>query len=105
MNSSNALRRLQLLFQPLLRNRAILIVFGMTIWMTFLDRPDTLIDYFNNRARIEELRAEKQQLLERIEQDKRKKKELSSTGGEQLEKFAREEYFMKKPNEVIFIVK
>ena len=39
-----------------------------------------------------------------IERDKRKMGELRNNR-ESLEKFAREEYYMKKPDEVIFIVR
>lgn len=39
----------------------------------------------------------------RIEQDSRKLNELK-TNRENLEKFAREQYYMKKPDEEIFVI-
>lgn len=46
---------------------------------------------------------EKEYYQSKINDDKRKIKELR-TNNENLEKFAREQYLMKKPNEEIFII-
>ena len=46
---------------------------------------------------------EKEKLTNEIEQNKRKMKELKG-GKEKLEKFGREEYLMKKENEVVFVI-
>lgn len=98
-----ALQRIKQLFVPLLRNRFVLIVTGFTIWMLFVDE-DTFVDYYRNQQRINNLRTEQAELKQSIEHTNRKMKELQSSR-ENLEKFAREEYFMKKPNEVLFIIK
>jgi len=55
------------------------------------------------KRRIKKLEEEKVYYLKKIEEDKKKIKELR-TNAENLEKFAREQYLMKKPNEDIFIV-
>ncbi len=55
------------------------------------------------KRRIKSLEEEKVYYLQKIEEDKKKIKELR-TNAENLEKFAREQYLMKKPNEDIFIV-
>jgi cell division protein FtsB len=46
---------------------------------------------------------EKQYYLERIEEDSRRLNELK-TDRDNLEKFAREQYFMKKENEDVFVI-
>ncbi|MFW5756664.1 MAG: FtsB family cell division protein [Tangfeifania sp.] len=46
---------------------------------------------------------QKEYYIEKIASDKQKMKDLNA-GKEQLEKFAREQYFMSKPDEDIFIV-
>ncbi len=61
------------------------------------------IEMFATRRRIKSLEDEKEYYLQKIEDDKKKIKELQ-TSPENLEKFAREQYLMKKPNEDIFIV-
>ncbi len=55
------------------------------------------------KRRIKSLEEEKVYYLQKIEEDKKKIKELR-TNAENLEKFAREQYLMKKPNEDNFIV-
>jgi len=61
------------------------------------------VEMFATRRRIKSLEDEKEYYLQKIEDDKKKIKELQ-TSPENLEKFAREQYLMKKPNEDIFIV-
>lgn len=61
------------------------------------------IEMVATRRRIKSLENEKEYYLRKIEDDKKKIKELR-TSPENLEKFAREQYLMKKPNEDIFIV-
>lgn len=80
----------------------IMVVLIVLIWTAFFDE-ESLMRRHELGNRIEELEIERAELSERIEQDKRKISELENN--KQLEKFAREEYFMKKENEVIFIIK
>jgi cell division protein FtsB len=49
------------------------------------------------------LNKQKEYYLERIEADKQKLEDLNA-GKKQLEKFAREQYYMSKPDEDLFIV-
>ncbi|MBE6341416.1 MAG: septum formation initiator family protein [Bacteroidales bacterium] len=89
--------------KPLFQNRITFFVLGFVIWMTFIDE-DNIFVRINLHRKVSELQEEKAQLQNAIERDHRKMEELSSDRS-QLEKFAREEYFMKKSDEVIFIVK
>lgn len=52
---------------------------------------------------LNKLKADKTYFEEKIKNDRQKMKELM-TDDESLEKFAREQYLMKKPNEEIFVV-
>ena len=87
----------------LVRNPYVVSVLIFLLWMTFID-DDNLITSHRYSQKIEELSEEIESLLNGIEQDRREMKELKSNS-ETLEKFAREKYFMKKDDEVIFIIK
>ena len=72
------------------------------IWIALIDKNNI----FERRKicnTISVLQKEKSYYLQKIEQDNRKKKELLSSR-DNLEKFAREQYLMKKANEDIFII-
>ncbi len=88
---------------PLFKNKSVLIVLGFFLWIGACDK-DSMIDYISLKSKISSLEKEKAQMVVEIEQDKRKMEELQSNR-ENLEKFAREQYFMKRDDEEIFIVK
>ena len=85
-----------------LRNRYGVAVLGLLAWITFFDRNDAWTTFKNSRelARMEE---DKERYTAEISVTKEKLHELSSDK-ELLEKFAREEYLMKRPNEDIFVL-
>lgn len=87
----------------LARCKYFIIVCVFLAWIAFVD-DDNLIVKYSQAKTIERLEAEKARLESCIEQDKRKMSELRNNR-ESLEKFAREEYYMKKKDEVIFILK
>ena len=72
------------------------------VWLTFFDR-NNLVEKMQLRSKIATLKREKAYYQDKIEEDNRKIKELLSSK-ENLEKFAREQYLMKKPNEDIFVI-
>ncbi len=72
------------------------------VWLTFFDR-NNLVEKMQLRSKIATLKKEKAYYQDKIEEDNRKIKELLSSK-ENLEKFAREQYLMKKPNEDIFVI-
>lgn len=86
-----------------LRNKFVLTIVVFIVWLTFFDRYN-LIDMIGISTDIKKMENEKQYYQERIKQDSTRIQELS-TNNENLEKFAREQYLMKKSDEVIFIVK
>ena len=77
----------------------ILIVFA--VWMLFFDANSWFIHNELN-SDIEDLENEKKYYKREIEKDNKAIKKLSTEEG--LEKFAREEYYMKRDNEEIFII-
>lgn len=83
------------------KNWFILILVVFAIWMLFFDTNSWLIHHELNTD-IEALENEKEYYKREIEKDNKAIKKLSSEEG--LEKFAREEYYMKRDNEEIFII-
>lgn len=72
------------------------------VWVFFFDTNN----FFSQRRltkELNEVKVEKQFYIEEIEKDKEAKDELLNNS-EYLEKFARENYLMKRENEDIFIV-
>jgi cell division protein FtsB len=90
------------IIQPLFRNKYFVTALIFTVWIGIFDE-NNLIERYRLARRIKEYEKEKQHYIEEIEQNNRKLQELKSNS-ENLEKFAREEYLMKKKNEVIFVV-
>lgn len=82
-------------------NRYVLIFLVFLVWMIFWDENSFLIDKeFNDE--IEKLETDKEYYQNEIETDKAKIEKLHDTA--QLDKFAREEYKMKKEDEEIYII-
>ena len=87
---------------PVLKNKYMLTFLIFLVWITFFDQ-NNLVDRFRQMNRQEELKEEKEYYLDKIQRDSVKLHQLR-TNEENLEEFAREEYYMKKENEDIFII-
>lgn len=72
------------------------------LWLIIFDEH-SLLQHFHNKQKLNQFDEQEQFLNTKIISDKRKIKELQ-TNQSNLEKFAREEFLMKKENEDIFIV-
>ncbi len=72
------------------------------VWMLFFDSNDFVTQFQMSRQLSEKLE-DKQYYLDKIEEVQKDRKELLSNP-ELLEKFAREKYLMKRPNEEVFII-
>ncbi len=72
------------------------------VWIIFFDE-NSIVTHQQNKQRLQELLQQKEYYKERIKSDKQKLKDLNS-GMKELEKFAREQYYMSKPDEDVFIV-
>lgn len=79
----------------------ILILLIFIIWMFFFDGNSYLIHKELNQE-IEKLEGNKEFFKKEINQDKSQINKLKDTT--ELERFAREEYFMKQANEEIYII-
>ena len=87
---------------PVLRNKYLLTLIIFTVWILLLD-SNNLISRWKEMRNLKKLKAEKEYYVQRIEEDKRKLHELK-TSDRNLEKFAREQYRMKKPDEDLYII-
>jgi cell division protein FtsB len=72
------------------------------IWMTLFDTNDFYTQY-RLSSKLSDLRNDKEFYQKKIEEVKTDREELFSDP-ELLEKFAREKYLMKRPEEDVFII-
>jgi len=84
------------------RNKYFLTVFLFLIWIILMD-SNNLLSRIREIRELRKLKSDKEYYTNKIENDKNKLKELK-TDNHNLEKFAREQYRMKKPDEDLFIV-
>lgn len=87
---------------PWMKNKYILTLLVFLVWIILLD-PNNLISRVREIQTRNRLEREKEYYMGRIEEDRRKLNELR-TSNENLEKYAREQYRMKKPDEDLFII-
>ena len=84
-----------------LSNKYIWSLLFFVVWMLFLDN----YSYFDHRVldnQIEELEDNKSYYQEEIKKDESQIKQLKNP--DQVEKYAREKYFMKKDSEDIYLI-
>lgn len=87
---------------PTLRNKYILTTILFIVWILLLD-ANNLVARFREMRELRTLKNEKEYYLNRIEADRKKLMELR-TDDQNLEKFAREQYKMKRADEDLYIV-
>jgi len=87
---------------PWLRNKYTLTLVIFIFWMLLFDSSNW-IDVYSEYRRIKKFEREREYYIEKIKHDKNRLNELR-TNNENLEKFAREQYLMKKENEDIFVI-
>lgn len=83
-------------------NKYTLVGLLFLVWISFFDK-NSFIEKAQLRNKINTLTKEKTYYQQKIEEDNRKMRELLSNR-DNLEKFAREQYLMKKNDEDIFII-
>ncbi len=93
--------KLKKIFKPF-RNKFLLTTIIFLVWITFFDNHN-LLDRGSYYRDIIRLQQQKEYYVEKIKVDKLKLGELR-TNGSNLEKFAREQYLMKKDGEDIFLI-
>lgn len=87
---------------PFLRNKYFLTLTIFIIWIVLLD-SNNLIDRYRQISELQKLNIDKEYYINKIEEDRRKLNELK-TDNHNLEKFAREQYKMKRKDEDLYIV-
>jgi cell division protein FtsB len=87
---------------PYLKNKYVLTLLGFIIWITFFSQY-SLMERTRLARNLRELHDEKEYYLQQIKRDSARLHELT-TDDDNLEKFAREQYYMKKADEDVFIV-
>jgi cell division protein FtsB len=86
----------------ILTNKYLISTIVLSIWVVFFDKNDMLTQ-LDFSKQLKELEKERQYYLVEIESNKNKLVELQ-TNGTNLEKFAREQYLMRKEGEDVFVV-
>ena len=89
---------------PLLKflsNKYVIVLVFFIVWMFFLDTYSYLEHRFLDKE-IDELQTNKEYYQNEINKDKNSIRTLKNQ--HQLEKYAREKYYMKKDNEDIYII-
>ena len=87
---------------PILRNKFVLTILVFGVWIVLFDQ-NNMLDRFSNMKTLKKIEKKKDYYQNKIKEDQKRIQELTSDKDD-LEKFAREKYLMKKDNEVIFIV-
>jgi|TARA_B110000305_G_scaffold153039_1_gene169605 cell division protein FtsB len=84
-----------------LKNTYVIILLFFIVWMVFFDSNSTLV-HLELNEQINDLKKETQYFKNEIKKDNKELSKIQSDSG--LEKYAREELFMKRDNEDIFII-
>lgn len=85
-----------------LKNKYIITAIVFIVWVAFFDE-NNWVERAQNLKELRQLDNDKEYYIEQIEKDKQRLKELK-TDDENLEKYAREQYLMKKEDEVVFVI-
>jgi len=86
----------------LLKNKYLIASILFLTWIVFFDE-NSFVSHAENKRRLRELNKQKEYYQERIAEDKQKIEDLNA-GKNELEKFAREQYLMSKPDEDVYII-
>ncbi len=87
---------------PVLKNKYVITISVFAIWMLFFDQ-NNLVDRMRMSSEIRQLEDDREYYIDQIEKDSTRFHELT-TDKENLEKYAREQFLMKKKNEDVFVV-
>jgi len=85
-----------------LKNKFILTTLIFFVWLLLFD-SNNLVDRMHAIVTLRQLETDKEYYISKISEDSTKLHELR-TNNDNLEKFAREQYLMKKDNEDLFVI-
>src|SRR3954451_23298335 len=86
----------------ILRNKYIASIIVFVVWIAFCDRND-LLTQWDRKQELQKLETSKKFYEEEIATTKKDLTDLNNNPAI-LEKFAREKFYLKRPNEEIFII-
>ncbi len=86
-----------------IKNKYLLAALAFIVWMAFFD-PKDIASTYERTKRLNELKQNEKHLNDDIKQTKNELSLLKSNA-ETIETYARENFYMKKDNEELFIVK
>jgi len=95
-------RKIYRKYGPLFRNKYFLAGFSLVVWLAFFDRNDFISQYQYHR-KLHNLQKEQQYYLQEITRTRKDMEELLGNP-KNLEKYAREQYRMKKDDEDVFVI-
>jgi cell division protein DivIC len=87
---------------PIIRNKYLLSLIAFVVWMLFFDKND-MFTQMQRKRELNALQESKAFYTEEIAKEKKVSEELRSNPAA-IEKYARENYLMKRDNEDIFII-
>lgn len=87
---------------PFIKSKFVLTTAFFIVWVIFFDQYN-LVSRVKNNQKLSQLEKERTHYINEIDKNTRMLKELKGDN-ETLEKFAREQYLMKKSNEDIYLV-
>ena len=87
---------------PTVKNKYFITLIVFLLYIVFFDQ-NNLMDRFEAMNELRQLKKDRAYYIHKIDDDTKRMMELK-TNNENLEKFAREQYLMKKPDEDIFII-
>ena len=96
--SSNPLKPIIKMIPAPLRNKYFLVLIFFSMWMIFFDKHG-FYDNWGLSQKVVQMEADRDYYIEQIDKVREDKKDLQLN----IEKYAREHYFMKKDNEDVFI--
>jgi len=88
-------------WRPYLLNKYAYTLLGFLVWLTFFDQHDFILQQ-NYRHKLNQLKKERDYYVDQVEKNNKVMRELF-TNNKNLEKFAREKYYMKRDNEDVFV--
>jgi len=87
---------------PWVKNKYVLTITVFAIWMLFFDQ-NNMVDRMKMSSEIRQLEDDREYYQNEIQKDSTRLHELT-TDRDNLEKYAREQFLMKKDNEDVFVV-
>jgi cell division protein DivIC len=89
-------------YLSLFKNKYLVSIVVFVVWISFFDRNDLFTQY-DRKKELQKLEKSKEYYQEEIASTKKELRDLNNNPAV-LEKLAREKFFLKRPNEEIFIV-